>query len=177
MKKYEFTIIASGLDPEAKEFYDRFYEAGCDDATIAYVKGLIVLEFERDAKNFSHALATSVRDVRNAGAAIEHIEPDYLVSLSDIAERCSLSKSAISLYAKGARGQHFPAPIARLTTDSPLWDWAEVASWMYRERKALDLEAVVEAQLVRDANRALFKSQGRFEPTPFGNKVLEAAAA
>jgi hypothetical protein len=35
MKKYEFTIIASGLDADAANFEDRFFEAGCDDATIA----------------------------------------------------------------------------------------------------------------------------------------------
>lgn len=171
MKKHEFTIIASGLDPAARDFYDRFYEAGCDDATVAFVKGLIVLEFERVAKNFAHALVTSIQDVRRAGATIEHVEPDYLVSLSDIAERCALSRAAISLYAKGERGRNFPVPVARLTTDSPLWDWVEVSRWMYRERKALDLSAVVQAHLVRDANRALLASQGKFEPTPFG-KIL-----
>ena len=176
MKKFEFTIIASGLDPEAPDFENRFFEAGCDDAIIAFVKGRIVIEFEREAKNFSHALAGAIQDVRQAGATPEHIEPDYLVSLSDIAERCNLSKAAISLYAKGARGRSFPAPIVRLTTDSPLWDWVQVSSWMYREGKALTLETVVEAKVVRDANRALFEAQGRFE-SRFGQKFLEQVEA
>ena len=39
MKKYEFSIIASGLDPEAEDFEKRFYDAGCDDATISFQKG------------------------------------------------------------------------------------------------------------------------------------------
>ena len=30
---FEFAVIASGLDPEADDVFDRFYEAGCDDAT------------------------------------------------------------------------------------------------------------------------------------------------
>jgi hypothetical protein len=33
MKIFEFSIIASGLDPEAEDFADRFFDAGCDDAT------------------------------------------------------------------------------------------------------------------------------------------------
>ena len=34
MKKFEFSIIASGLDPAAEDFEQRFYDAGCDDAPI-----------------------------------------------------------------------------------------------------------------------------------------------
>src|ERR1041385_5630982 len=29
MKTFEFSIVASGLDPEAEGFADRFYDAGC----------------------------------------------------------------------------------------------------------------------------------------------------
>ena len=35
MKIFEFRIIASGLDPEAEDFADRFFDAGCDDATLS----------------------------------------------------------------------------------------------------------------------------------------------
>ncbi|HWN48567.1 MAG TPA: hypothetical protein VNO18_01815 [Xanthobacteraceae bacterium] len=76
MKTYEFTIIASGLDSTAPDFEDRFFEASCDDATLAFVNGRIVVEFEREARNFSHALASAIQDVMRAGATIEHIEPD-----------------------------------------------------------------------------------------------------
>jgi len=105
MNRYEFTIIASGLDPDSDDFEDRFFEAGCDDTTIAFVKGRIVIEFAREARNFSHALFTAIQSVQRAGATVEHIEPDYLVSLSDIAERCDLSRAAISLFAKVSGGK------------------------------------------------------------------------
>ena len=62
MKTYEFTILASGFDSTAPDFEDRFFEAGCDDATLAFVKGRIVLEFQRKAPNFSHALASAIQD-------------------------------------------------------------------------------------------------------------------
>jgi len=172
MNKYNFTIIASGIDPTAADFEDRFFQAGCDDATLAFVKGSIVLEFERDARNFAHALITAVRDVQRAGATIDHIEPDDLVSLSDIAERCNLSRSAISLFTKGERREGFPAPIARVTTDSPLWDWVPVARWMYRQKR-LPLAAVVQAKIVRDANFAVLRTQGRIAYSRFGKRVRE----
>lgn len=154
MKSHEFTIVASGIDPQAADFEDRFFEAGCNDATIVYQKGVVILEFARTAKTFLHALASAVTDVRAAGARIERIEPDHLVSLSEIAKRTGLSRSAVSLYAAGERGENFPAPVARVTTESPLWDWVDVARWMYR-RRSMDLDAVVQAKLVKDANIAV----------------------
>jgi transcriptional regulator with XRE-family HTH domain len=154
MKTFEFTIVASGLDPHADDFEDRFFAAGCDDATLSFQKGAIILDFARDAGSFADAVRSALLNVVQAGARPVHIEPDYLVSLSDIAERAGLSRAAISLYAKGERGQDFPAPIARVTTESPLWDWVEVADWMHRHDK-LPVQALAEAKVVRAANLAV----------------------
>src|SRR5688500_8207772 len=136
MNSFSFTIIASGIDTQEENFEDRFFEAGCEDATISLQKGALVLEFDRQAKNFSQALFSAILDVTAAGAKVHHVEPDYLVSLSDIAQRSGLSRSAASLYAKGDRGQDFPAPVARVTTESPLWDWLSVARW-FKKRDQL----------------------------------------
>jgi hypothetical protein len=148
MKSYPFTIIASGLDPTADDFEDRFFEAGCDDATLSFQNGRIILDFSREARSFAHALVSAIRNVRAAGAQVEHIEPDCLVTLSDIAERTNLSRSAVSLFASGARGTGFPAPIARLTTSSPLWDWVQVARWMFSTRRGTR-RVVVEARMTK----------------------------
>lgn len=154
LRPYRFTIIANDVDTLADDFEDRFFEAGCDDATIAVQKGAIILEFTREAKNFSHAIVSAIRDVRRAEAGIERVEPDHLVSLSDIAERSGLTRAAASLFAKGARGKGFPAPIVRVTTDSPLWDWVDVSGWLYRRDRIVPLGAVVEAKIVRALNAA-----------------------
>lgn len=151
MKTHEFTVVASGLDHQAEDFEDRFYEAGCDDATVSYQKGAIILEFARQAPTFAKALISAFADVQKAGAKVERIEPDYLVSLSDIAERSGLSRAAISLYAKGERGDGFPAPVARVTSESPLWDWVDVSRWMVRHDKLSDAEVLC-ARMVKEAN-------------------------
>ena len=150
MKAYEFTVIASGLDPEADGFENRFYEAGCSDATISYQKSLIILEFVREAKNFAHAIISAFQDVRAAGATVERFEPDYLASLSDIADRCGLTRAAVTLYWQGKRGRGFPSPVARVTSESPLWDWVDVSRWMHAQI-SLPAEVVLEARLVREA--------------------------
>jgi hypothetical protein len=154
MKSFDFTIIATGVHPSSPGFADRFFEAGCDDATLSFQKGVIILEFAREARSFAHALASAARDVRRAGARVERVEPDYLVSLSDIAKRSGLTRAAVSLYSTGERGRNFPAPVARVMSDTPLWDWYEVARWMYRQDK-VDLATLVQARLIKEMNVAV----------------------
>jgi hypothetical protein len=78
METYEFTIIASGPHPEQDGFEDRFFETGCDDATIAFQNGVIVLDFSREAPSFARAVAAAQEDVRRAGAIVERVEPKHL---------------------------------------------------------------------------------------------------
>lgn len=151
MKTYEFTIVASGLDPSAEDFESRFYDAGCDDATIAFQKGHIIVDFARVAESMEAAIASAIKDVRAAGAQVERIEPDPLVSLADIAARTGMSRAAMTQYAKGQRGSGFPAPSVKVTTESPLWRWSAVARWLC-ENKKLSREDVVAAEAVERAN-------------------------
>lgn len=154
MRVHEFTVIASGLHPETDDLANLFYEAGCDDASIAFQKGLIILEFAREAPTFTRAIISAYRDVTTAGAKVERFEPDYLVSLSDISKRTGLTRAAITHYHKGERAKDFPTPVARVTSDSPLWDWHEVASWIWEYSKATQVthEAVVQARVMKEAN-------------------------
>ena len=82
------------------------------------------------------------------------MEPDPLVSLSDIAARTGLSRAAISNYWKGIRQDSFPAPAIRITSDSPLWNWSEVADWLHKHHKLSRSEAI-EAVVVARANEAI----------------------
>ena len=85
MKTFEFSIITSGLDPEAEDFADRVFDAGCDDATLSFQKGHIILDFVREAETMEVAIVSAVACVTAAGAKVQWIEPDPLVSLADIA--------------------------------------------------------------------------------------------
>ncbi|MCH8490589.1 MAG: helix-turn-helix domain-containing protein [Oceanicaulis sp.] len=151
MKAYEFGLIVSGVDPHADDFEDRFFEAGCDDATLTVHRGAVIAAFTREADSFASAVTSACRDVETAGARIERLEPDVWVSQSEIAARANLTRSAISNYASGERGAGFPAPKARVTTASPLWDWAEVSRWLLHQ--GMVSEAVVqEAEWVKGFN-------------------------
>jgi predicted DNA-binding transcriptional regulator AlpA len=154
MKTFEFSVIASGLDPNAEDFEARFYDNGCDDALVSFQNGHIIIDFARDAETFDEAVASALENVAAAGAHIDRLEPDPLVSLAEIAKRANLSRAAITNYHKGNRGDAFPVPVARITSESPLWEWASVAKWLACNNR-LPRAAAVEAETVQQANRAM----------------------
>lgn len=161
MRTFEFTILASGLDPCGDAFEARFLDAGCDDATVSFQKGHIIADFARDAENVADAIVSAVLAVRSTGATVDRIEPDPLVTLSDIALRSQMTRAAMTQYAKGQRGKGFPAPVARVTSDSPLYDWAAVSRWLFRNDK-LDGDAVAAAEAVSRANAVLMSGEQDF---------------
>lgn len=163
MKTYEFSVIASGLDPTAEDFEARFYDNGCDDALVSFQKGHIIIDFAREAESFVEAVISALENVAAAGAHIDRLEPDPLVSLSDIAHRAHLTRAAVTNYHKGLRCEGFPAPVARVTSDSPLWEWSSVAKWLACNNK-LDRTVAVEAEVVRQANCAVAAGQVHFGP-------------
>ncbi|MEX0923211.1 MAG: hypothetical protein WDZ84_10580 [Rhodovibrionaceae bacterium] len=160
MKTHEFSVIASGLDPSADDFEARFYDNGCDDALVSFQKGHIIVDFAREAETLHEAISSALENLRVAGARIDRIEPDPLVGMAEIAKRADLSRAAITQYAKGQRGKDFPPPVARVTSDSPLWDWASVALWLARKGK-LTRDAALDAATLRHANRALEQGETR----------------
>lgn len=70
MTTHELSIIASGLAPTADDFEARFYDAGCDDATVSFQHAQIILDFARDAATLEEASASAIEDVRAAGAHV-----------------------------------------------------------------------------------------------------------
>jgi hypothetical protein len=175
MRTYEFSIVASGLDPWAEDFATRFYDAGCDDATVSFQKGHIIVDFAREAGCIETAIVSAIECVKKAGATVDRVEPDPFVNLTDIAARTGLTRAAVSQYSTGNRMEHFPPPVARVTTSMPLWDWAEVAVWFYQHAR-LPREAVIEAAAVKTANSVIGKPQMR-QRLKEGVKAYEAKLA
>lgn len=154
MVTYEFSIIASGLDHTAEDFEARFYDGGCSDALVSFQRGHIIVDFAREAASFNEAIASAVEAVRAVGAVVDRVEPDPLVSLSDIATRVDVSRAAVTQYASGQRRSGFPAPVAKVTSDCPLYHWHTVARWFF-EHGRLSAEMVSQAYAVHEVNSAL----------------------
>lgn len=159
MQTFDFTFVVDGIDPDADDFEDRFFEAGCDDSTLVLMHGAVAVCFDREAETYDAAVLSAYRDVLSAGATISRFEPDYLVSASEIADRAGLSRAAVSLYANGERGENFPKPYARITTPSPMWDWVDVSKWLC-QKGTLDEVEYRSAQVSRVINFNVQKNEG-----------------
>jgi len=151
MELHSFTFLVSGVDPTSDDFEQRFVEAGCDDATLALMNGLLAVCFDREEKDFSHAVISAYSDILKADVCIERFEPDFLVSKTEIAKRACITRAAVTNYANGERGDDFPKPFARITTKSPLWDWVEVSTWLHKHGK-LSVADVINARICRSVN-------------------------
>ena len=174
MAKFEFTVIASGLDPQADDYEARFYDGACGDATVSFQNGHTILDFEREADSLTDAIISAVHDASNVGATLEAVEPDPLVSLSQMASRSGMSRAAMTNYFKGHRQEGFPAPKRHVTSQSPLWDWGDIAQWLYRQGR-LSREEALSAGIVSAANEILERGVDRL-PEQLAQRTIELEA-
>ncbi len=120
---------------------DAFYEAGCDDALIGTRDGVAYADFCREADSFRQAALSAIRDVESAGvgAKVDHIEPDEMVTMSEIARRLNITREGVRKQVAGTRGPgNFPPPTGGVTRQSPLWRWTDVVQWRRENQQAKD---------------------------------------
>jgi len=93
---------------------------------------VLFLEFARRAATFAEAVLSAVQAVeRVEGVHVVRVEPDDLVTASEIARRIGRSRESVRQLATGMRGPGgFPPPAHSLRGQSPLWRWTEVADWI-----------------------------------------------
>ena len=145
-KTHNFLFVLDGVAPEDDGAEDALFEAGCDDALLSFRGTTALLEFDRLAASLEEAVLSALRGVEAAGldAVVLRVEPDDLVSASEIARRTGSSREGVRLWHEGERGPgSFPPPLASVGANTLLWSWAEVANWLSANGK-LDDEAVVE---------------------------------
>lgn len=152
MAEFEFVLVIDG-DVDDDRVIDAVADAGCDDATFGSVDGIGFGEFEREAPSFAEAVLSAIADVESvAGLRVRRVEPDDLLTLSEIAERLGRSREGVRLLVAGERGAgDFPAPVSHLRSRFRLWRWTDVAAWAgsvsEEERARARVVALVNASL------------------------------
>lgn len=149
MLTYDFTFVVDR--PTNEDYEDVFFEAGCDDASLLIRYGRLLVCFDREAESYKEAVLSAYEDIKKTGHKMVRFEPDYLVTVPEIARRARATRQSINLYVQGKRQQDFPAPLVGVTTDTPLWDWVEVSKWLY-DRDKLDVSEVRHAVVSRVVN-------------------------
>ena len=155
---YNFALILSGVSEPEDWVENALYEAGCDDALLAFRAGTAYLEFDRQADDLEQGILTAVRDVEQADErlAVVRVEPGDLATAAEIARRAHLTREYVRLLAEGKRGEgYFPAPQSGITGKTLVWSWAEVARWLLRHGMIEDASLIDTAETIRDINDAL----------------------
>ncbi len=132
MNTYHFTIVVRDATSSLDALEDHFFEAGCDDALLCSYNGTIYLEFDREAESAEAAILSALAQIKSLGYSDLIIEEKGFSTLAQMAERASMSRQALSLYALNKRGTgNFPRPMYGLSTKSAVYSWPEVATWLY----------------------------------------------
>jgi predicted DNA-binding transcriptional regulator AlpA len=158
MKVHSFTLVLAGITEINGEVEDRLFGAGCDDALLGIRDGVAFLDFDRESDSMLDAIVTAISNVEQSGLDVNviRVEPDDLVTASEIAERTGRSRESIRLLAAGQRGGGgFPPPVRGLKSRMRLWRWAEVIAWMTEHEGSAPSAAVHNAQTIAAINGAL----------------------
>lgn len=150
MPEQSFTLVIQG---DVDEHLEDLFEAGCDDATFGSVDGVQYADFDRTSPNLAQAVASAITAIETVpGLRVLRVEPDDLVTATEIAQRLGRSREGVRLLISGERGRgDFPAPVSHLRSRNRLWRWSDVVAW---ESKSTRSE-LSSARLVAALNAAL----------------------
>lgn len=157
---FSFTLLLDGANPLAPANLDKLFESGCDDATFGERDGVYVADFDREAETFSGALLGAIRSIESAvpGLRVLRVEPENLVTASEVADRLGRSRESVRLLFEGKRGEgDFPRPAAWLSDRTRLWRWTDICTWSseHDEPRADQQWSVVEAKCIEVTNSFL----------------------
>jgi hypothetical protein len=156
----QFTLTLSGANEETPGLEDKIFEAGCSDALINFINGVVYLDFYRESFSFEEAVISAIKQVESIlpDTKVIQVTPDNLVSGSEISKRLNLTRQTISLWVKGKKRNKipFPVPVMKLSSEkSPLWKWSDVCRWLYSNQVIKDYSTVEQAILIENLNATL----------------------
>lgn len=157
MKSHEFSLVLKSVHEETASLEDSIFECGCDDALIHFRNGGVYLEFNREAVTLEEAVISAIKNVKSASLIIEvaSVSPANWVSEAEIAKRANVSRQLVSLWIKGQRRKYFPSPAIKISEKSFLWDWSQVAEWLYENKIIKNKSIVINALFIKNMNAVL----------------------
>lgn len=173
MDEYPFTLVIAG-NVDTDEAIEALFEAGCDDATFGSVDGIGYADFLRQAPSFAEAVRSAISAVESVpGLRVQRVEPDDLVTMTEIAERLGRSRESVRLLIQGRRGPgDFPAPASHLKARTRLWRWSEVAAWAEKLPTAESVRR--DSYLIAAVNAALALRETAAKLLPKERELIES---
>ncbi|PST96836.1 hypothetical protein [Photobacterium iliopiscarium] len=136
MTQFDFALLAYTLVPVTEEqifdLNDALIDATGDDFVMTATGKCLIIDFYRESISYSEAVLSAIKQVQQVNnIKVKSVDAGQYVGLSDAAELSSMSRSALSKYSKGERGDGtFPTPFLRAKGKVPLYEWAEIAQWL-----------------------------------------------
>ncbi|KYC43556.1 DNA-binding protein [Scytonema hofmannii PCC 7110] len=164
MREYEFTLKFRLPDPtiDTGMYVDALYESGCDDAIIGTgIKGLIALDFIREAPSAYDAMSSAIKDVRKAIPQAEVVEasPDF-VGVTDVANLLGCSRQNVQKLLSNSISNRPPAVYGGAQS---VWHLFELLIWLIEHKSYHVDESLVEvAKITRSLN--LVKQSEMLDP-------------
>lgn len=180
MTDQTFIIYFDGTELN-DEALDRFFEAGCDDATFGVRSGRSFADFDREADTLGEAVASAIEDLISADPSLRIVGFDSaaLVSQSTIAEHVGMTREGIRLIASGERGSgDFPAPVS-FSGRAPLYSRGETHRWLFERGYECEREFDAESEIALESIWGLlrFSKLGRTWTDETRDEVERVAAA
>jgi len=153
MELYNFTLSLSGVQSKTEGLADAIYDHGCDDALVFYHRSSVYVEFDREAESLHQAIKSAVYHIESANIGAFAISVDsVLVGLSDVAELSDATRQAITFLKNGSCGKEdFPDQTLRISGQSSLLDWSEVACWLNNCDRLGNIDKSTRERLVLNA--------------------------
>lgn len=139
------------LEDLSSEFYGRF------DGVLVERMGRIAVSVYEESDSGIDAAMALIEQLEAIGFSIKRVDPD-LVDAAEVATRLGVTRQAVSLWAKGSRGDSFPHPVG-FPSGKRIWAWGQITEWAHESGKAfdeptvpalsLDEAALVDAYLAR----------------------------
>lgn len=88
-REYEFTVVLEGDDAPDDKTLDAIYEAGGDDALVAFQNVELIAHFVREAHSIRQAASEALRQLRSVGMipiAVRPEEPEHAAELEGVLE-------------------------------------------------------------------------------------------
>lgn len=128
---FELRVDARELASDPENVLDALFEAGLDDAIIAWRGPHLLVQVDRESASLAGAIMSSIEQVDSIdGLRVDRVEPVDLVSIGEIARRKGKTKAWASMIVSGKRGPgNFPTPCTLAHLADAMWRWDDVTAW------------------------------------------------
>lgn len=158
LREFEFTLIykLKNEKDDPSKYVDKLYEVGCDDALVAIgKKGMIALDFTREAQDAYSAFKSAMKDIKKAipDSVLVETSPDF-VTTTDLSK---ILKHSRQNSRKLMSGKNSPIPVH---VGSPsFWHLSEVFDWLKKEknisRYGIDKNIIEVANVAKKINYSI----------------------